>query len=270
MKAPAAEGPAAARGAALAIISGSGLSVIPDGVEIVDELSYERLGWPVTGVTGHPSRLLIGRWPVPGAATPGERPTVLLACGRPHRYEGWSSTDLRRPVDDLAAWGVRRLVLTNAAGGLGGEVAPGGAVVVDEVIDLQQAPRQDSEAPRLAATAPALAEAACAALAPFLPARRGRYVSVAGPHYETPAEAAWLSAVADAVGMSTVHEVRAAIDHDLELCAISLIVNRSGASVGHTEVLAVGARLAAGLGAGLTALLLSCWPRVFGESTDPD
>jgi purine-nucleoside phosphorylase len=270
VKAPAAEGPAAARGAALAIISGSGLSVVPDGVEIVDELSYERLGWPVTGVTGHPSRLLIGRWPVPGAATPGERPTVLLACGRPHRYEGWSSTDLRRPVDDLAAWGVRRLVLTNAAGGLGGEVAPGGAVVVDEVIDLQQAPRQDSEAPRLAATAPALAEAACAALAPFLPARRGRYVSVAGPHYETPAEAAWLSAVADAVGMSTVHEVRAAIDHDLELCAISLIVNRSGASVGHTEVLAVGARLAAGLGAGLTALLLSCWPRVFGESTDPD
>jgi purine-nucleoside phosphorylase len=270
VKAPAAEGPAAARGAALAIISGSGLSVIPDGVEIVDELSYERLGWPVTGVTGHPSRLLIGRWPVPGAATPGERPTVLLACGRPHRYEGWSSTDLRRPVDDLAAWGVRRLVLTNAAGGLGGEVAPGGAVVVDEVIDLQQAPRQDSEAPRLAATAPALAEAACAALAPFLPARRGRYVSVAGPHYETPAEAAWLSAVADAVGMSTVHEVRAAIDHDLELCVVSLIVNRSGASVGHTEVLAAGARLATGLGAGLTALLLSCWPRVFGESTDPD
>jgi purine-nucleoside phosphorylase len=270
LKALAVEGPAAARGAALAIISGSGLSVVPDGIEIVDELAYERLGWPVTGVTGHPSRLLIGRWPAPEAATAGDRPTVLLACGRPHRYEGWSSAELRRPVDDLAAWGVRGLLLTNAAGGLSSELAPGGALVVDEVIDLQQAPRHDSEAPRLAATAPALAEAACAALARFLPARRGRYVAVAGPHYETPAEAAWLSARADAVGMSTVHEVRAAIDHDLELCVVSLIVNRSGASVGHAEVLAAGARLSGRLGPGLAALLLSCWPRVFGEYADPD
>jgi purine-nucleoside phosphorylase len=257
-------------GAAVAIVSGSGLSVVPDGVEIVAEIVYERLGWPVTEVPGHPSRLLAGRWTKPGAAASSEPPIVLLACGRSHRYEGWSPAALRRPIDDLAAWGVRRLVLTNASGGLVREAPPGTALVVDELTDLQVAPGHDADPPRLPATSPEIADAACAGLRRFLPTRRGRYVSVAGPQYETHAEADWLATAADAVGMSTVDEVRAANALDLELCVVSLVVNRSGASVGHADVLTAGARLAGGLRPGLSALLEACWPAVFDDPRDPE
>jgi purine-nucleoside phosphorylase len=247
--------PPALRSAAAAIVSGSGLAVVPDGVEVVDEIAYERLGWPVTAVGGHPNRLRVGRWA-------GDGPLVLLCCGRPHAYEGWQTRELRRPVDDLAAWGVRHLVSTNACGALARDLDPGAAVVVDEIVDLQAAPYD--AIPRLGGTDGAFATAAVSALEPFLPVRRGRYAAVAGPTYETPTQAAWLSRLADVVGMSTAPEAAAAGDHRLEYCALSLVVNRSAAPVGHDEVLAAGARLERALRPALAALLHACWPTEFG------
>jgi purine-nucleoside phosphorylase len=245
------------RGAAVAVVSGSGLAVVPEGVVVEDEIGYGRLGWPVTQVTGHPSRLLFGRWQ-------GDGPLVLLACGRPHLYEGWSSDELERPVGDLARWGVRRLVLTNASGGLAAGLDAGTLLVVDEVVDLQTAPHD--EPVRLAATAAGLCTAACQALGWQAPVSRGRYVAVAGPQYETPAEAAWLAGLGDAVGMSAAPELRAAARHALETVVVSCIVNRSGEPVGHADVVTAGGRLAGALAPALGALLTACWPDVLAVS----
>ena len=231
----------------LAVVFGSGLAVVPDGAEVVDEIDYARLGWPATSVAGHPNRLLVARW------SPGGRAElrVLLACGRPHPYEGWSPAELTRPVDDLASAGVRALIVTNAVGALDPSLPLGAVVVVSEVVDLQHEPFDD--APVLPVVDRDAGLRLAAALAP-LAAAVGRYVAVAGPHYETPSEAAWLRGHGEVVGMSTAPEVRAADGRGVPVCVVSLVANLSGASLDHAEVLAVGARLGDSLAAALGPL----------------
>ena len=129
---------------------------------------------------------------------------------------------------------------------------PGQAVLVTRVVDLQGSP--DDEPPVLNVTAPAEAARLAAALHPLLKARPGRYVAVTGPQYETPAEAAWLRAYGDVVGMSTAAEVRAAAARGLRTCVLCLVGNASGAAVDHTGVLAAGVALAGTLGPALAAL----------------
>ena len=233
----------------LAVVFGSGLSVMPEGAELLEEIGYGRLGWPATSVAGHPNRLRLVSWAPDGRTSL----RVLLACGRPHLYEGWSSAELELPVRDLADGGVSALLLTNAAGSLDPTLESGQAVVVTELVDLQRPPI--GEPPVLAITSPAEAARLAAALDPCLGACPGRYVAVAGPHYETPAEAAWLRGYGEVVGMSTVAEVRAAASRGVRACVVSLVVNPAGAGLDHTGVLAAGALLSEGLARGLAALV---------------
>jgi purine-nucleoside phosphorylase len=95
------------------------------------------------------------------------------------------------------------------------------------------------------------------ALAPILHARPGTYVAVPGPQYETPAEAAWLATLGDAVGMSTAPEVEAALAAGAGVTVLSLVVNRSGDAAAHADVLAASAALAEGLRARLGAALMA-------------
>jgi purine-nucleoside phosphorylase len=217
---------------------------VPDGVEIEAELGYAELGWPLSAVCGHASRLLVGR---SGSLRVG------LAWGRPHLYEGWSREQLERPVRELCAAGARRLVLTNSCGALRPSIGPGEALVAVEVVDLQEAP--EVEPPRRAATEPARAAEVCAALAAHVPARAGVYVAVPGPQYETPAEVAWLAAYGDVVGMSTAPEVRAAHDCGADVDVIALVVNRAAAVGEHADVLAAAAAFEPALRAALGAVL---------------
>ena len=265
-----------------AIIFGSGLAVVPAGAEVVKRVPYADLGWPVSTVAGHAGELLLARL--------GER-RLLLACGRSHLYEGCSTAELSAAVDSFAAWGVKRLVLINAAGGLVLEAVAGSVVVADSVVDLQSAPRceaevlpvcseQRAEAVRAAvggcsATMPATQGALAmpgtsatqaAPAAPGISAMVGRYVAVPGPQYETPAEAAWLASFGAAVGMSTAPEVRAAGKHGLDTILLACVVNRSSAVAVHDEVLVAGAQLTAGLQACLPAVLGAAWPAVFGPA----
>ena len=239
-----------------AIVFGSGLAVVPAGAEVVTRVRYADLGWPVSTVAGHAGELLLARL--------GER-RLLLACGRSHLYEGCSTAELSAAVDSFATWGVTRLVLTNAAGGLASEAVAGSVVVADSVVDLQSAPRCEAEV--LPVCSEQRAVAVCDAVAPAIPAMVGRYVAVPGPQYETPAEAAWLAGFGAAVGMSTAPEVRAAIKHGLDTILLACVVNRSSAVALHDEVLVAGARLTAGLQACLPAVLGAAWPTVFGPAS---
>jgi len=235
--------------AELAVVFGSGLALVPEGAEVLDEIDYRDLGWPLSGVAGHANRLLLARWAPDGRRV---RP-VLLAWGRPHLYEGWTDAELERPVDDLADAGVRALVLTNAVGALEPALATGQAVVVTKVVDLQREPRDRPTV--LPVTTAATARRLAAALAPRLPARPGRYVAVPGPQYETPAEASWLRGFGEVVGMSGASEVRAALRRGLPLAMLSLVANPAGAALSHDEVLASGQRLGESLAAGLAQLV---------------
>jgi purine-nucleoside phosphorylase len=242
--------------AAAAVIFGSGLAALPNDAVVEANIPYRELGWPVSQVPGHANWLVVCRLGPDGVR-------LLLLFGRPHAYEGWSQEELRVPIDALAAWGVRRVLLTNACGALAPDVAPGTAVVADEVVDLVGAPRDG--VPRLAATGADRAVRCVAGLTRHLAARRGRYVAVPGPHFETPAEVEWLSRLGDVVGMSAASEVRAGSANGQSLCVLALAVNRAGAAVGHDHVLAAAGELNATLATALPAILAAAWPRSFAR-----
>lgn len=256
----------AAANAALACVSawapdagavfGSGLAALPDNATVDHDLGYDELGWPYSAVAGHANRLRLTRVP----AAEGRELKLALACGRPHRYEGWTDEELARPVRALAACGARRLVLTNACGSLR-EAPPGAAVVCSEVVDLQTPPTR-STPERLPVCTPRQAAEVVAVMRPSLPARVGVYVALTGPQFETPAEAKWLSRYGDVVGMSAAPEVRAARAAGVACLLLALVVNRSAEVGSHEDVLATAGRLSCHLAGALVPIIGARWPEL--------
>ncbi len=220
----------------LAVVFGSGLALVPEGAEVIDEIDYADLGWPATSSPATPTACCSSRWAPDGRAAR----RVLLACGRPHLYEGWSAAELARPVDDLADAGVRgaaahqrrRRPRSDARGGHGGGRHAGRR-------PAERARRRAAGAVRRPAP-----PGRCGWPPPWRPVcrrARGATSPWPGPQYETPAEAAWLRAYGDVVGMSTAAEVRAAGRSGLPVCVLSLVANAAGAALDHAGVLAAGA-----------------------------
>jgi len=238
-----------------AVVYGSGLWALPAGARVEDEVPYDALGWPAGSVPGHQNVLRLATAPVTG----GRELRLALACGRPHRYEGWSDEELETPVRALAAAGVTRLLLTNSCGALRPEAAVGCAVACSAVVDLQRPPAGD-EPERLRLCADDAAARAAAALGADATPGAGAYVSVCGPQFETPAEVAWLAAYGDVVGMSAAPEARAAAASGVECVLLALVANVAAAVGSHEDVLAAGGRLAELLAGGLTQVLVARWP----------
>jgi purine nucleoside phosphorylase len=246
----------AAFGAHAAVVFGSGLEALPGGAVLEDEIGYAELGWPCTAVPGHANVLRL----VSGVAAGEARLRLALACGRPHAYEGWTDEELERPVRELAAAGITRVVLTNSTGSLRAAVAPGDVVVCASVVDLQRPPRT-GRPPLLPVCDAAAAGAVAAALANGgRTARTGVYCAVAGPQFETRAEVAWLAGYGDVVGMSAAPEVRAAAAEGAGCCLLALVANRAAEVGSHEEVLERGAGAARDLSAGLGAAVAARWP----------
>jgi purine-nucleoside phosphorylase len=238
-----------------AAVYGSGLWALPEGARVEDEVPYDALGWPSGSVPGHQNVLRLARVSVGD----GYQLRLALACGRPHRYEGWSDEELETPVRALAAAGVSRLVLTNSCGALRPGAAVGRAVACSAVVDLQRPPAGDAPE-RLAVCADDDAARVAVALGAGAAPPASTYVSVCGPQFETPAEVAWLARYGDVVGMSAAPEVRAAVATGVECCLLALVANVAAAVGSHEDVLAAGGRLARLLAAGLTRAVLARWP----------
>jgi purine-nucleoside phosphorylase len=239
----------------VAVVYGSGLWALPDGGRVVDEVPYDALGWPSGSVPGHPNVLKFVSLP----SSAGRELRLALACGRPHRYEGWSDDELEAPVRTLAAAGVSRLLLTNSCGGLRPGSPVGRVVVCSAVVDLQRSPAGD--APEiLPVCGDADAVRVAAALGEGAAPHAGTYVSVCGPQFETPAEVAWLAGYGDVVGMSAAPEARAAATTGVECCLLALVANVAAAVDSHEDVLAAGGRLARLLAGGLARAAFTRWP----------
>jgi purine-nucleoside phosphorylase len=238
-----------------AAVYGSGLWALPEGARVEDEIPYDALGWPAGAVPGHQNLLRLAVVPAGG----GRELRLALACGRPHRYEGWTDAELETPVRDLASAGVRRLLLTNSCGALRSGADVGRAVSCAAVVDLQRPPA--SEAPeRLRLCSEDAAARVAAGLGAGASAGAGVYVSVCGPQFETPAEVKWLAGYGDVVGMSAAPEVRAAAATGVECCLLALVANVAAAVGSHDDVLAAAGRLARLLAAGLPGALAARWP----------
>jgi purine-nucleoside phosphorylase len=228
-----------AEGAELAFVLGSGLGVLAERLADARAIPYEAIeGMPQSAVPGHSGRLVLGRV--------GDV-RVLVQQGRVHLYEGWEPSDVTRAVRAFAALGCRGLVLTNAAGGLRAEWAPGTLMRIADHINLQgRTPLARGEAgigtPYDAALGAALEEGAERAGVELV---SGVYAGLLGPSYETPAEIRMLRWMgADAVGMSTVGEALAGRAGGMRVAAISCITNHAAGisqrRLTHAEVVEAG------------------------------
>jgi purine-nucleoside phosphorylase len=233
----------------LAIILGSGFHHVLTELEVEAEVPYAALpGFPPVGVSGHAGQLAIGKL----GGTP-----VMILSGRSHFYEGNTMERVTFAVRALAAYGIRDLLLTNAAGGVNRTFRPGDFMALTDHINLMGTnPLRGAPLPGLPRFVD-LSYTYDTALRTLLQRagrqcgvklRAGVYLAVCGPSYETPAEIrAFARLGADAVGMSTVPEAIVARQCGLNVAGVSCITNlaagRSRKTLSHTEVLETAERV---------------------------
>jgi len=227
-----------------ALILGSGLGDFADTLAGAITMPYSDLpNWPASTVVGHSGRLVIG-------TVAGRR--VAALAGRVHAYEGHPLSTVAFATRVMGRFGVKQLVLTNAAGGVNTGFARGALMIIDDHINLLGAnPLAGENDERFGPRFPDMTEvyskrlrriADEAAAAKGLPVTHGVYAALLGPSYETPAEIRYLRAIgADAVGMSTAPEAIAARHMGLEVLGISCITNMAAGvlpePLNHDEVL---------------------------------
>lgn len=209
----------------VAVVLGSGWSAAAQRMQGVQRLAYTELpGFMATQVEGHAGEVVLGRC--------GDR-NVAMLCGRTHTYESGDCAAMAPAVRSLQAWGVKVLVLTNAAGSLRTHMPAGSLMLIADHINApQRSPLvgvagSDRFVDMGAAYDASLrAHALQVAHERQQPLAEGTYLWALGPQFETPAEirmfAAW---GADAVGMSTVPETILARHCGLRVLGLSLITN---------------------------------------------
>lgn len=238
----------------LGCVLGSGLGGVVDLLEPEGRvrIPYREIpNVPGTAVAGHAGELVVGR----SAGT-----SVLLLSGRAHPYEGYSQREATLLLRACLSLGIETLVLTNAAGGLNPGYDAGDLMLISDTINLSGdnpllGPNLDHFGPRFPpmtdAFDPALRQRARdAARRAGIGLREGVYIMLSGPNYETRAEMRMLRGLgADAVGMSTGHEVIVARHANVRVLGFSLITNKATEDVEtgatHEEVIEMG-RIGAG------------------------
>ncbi|MGV1098650.1 purine-nucleoside phosphorylase [Thiovibrio sp. JS02] len=211
------------------LVLGTGLSGLGERIEADLVLPYEMIpNFPRSTVTSHAGNLLFGR--LCGKA-------VAVLQGRFHYYEGYSTRELTFPIRVLALLGAKIMIVSNAAGGLNPDFAPGTLMILEDHLNFipdnpLRGPNIDDWGPRfpdLSAPYDRQLIASSLACAERLGLKRiatGVYVAIPGPSLETPAETRYLRRCgADSVGMSTVPEVIVAIHAGLRVLGISVVSN---------------------------------------------
>jgi len=227
----------------IGLILGSGLGGYAEKIENKRFVSYSELpGFPQSRVQGHKGRFVIGEL---------FGKTVICMQGRFHYYEGYPQSQIALAIRVMKRLGVEKLLLTNAAGGVNLDFAPGDLMLISDHINFSGShpligendedfgprfPDQSNVYDReLRAGVRAAAKAAGVKL------QEGVYMMFSGPSFESPAEIVFSRTIgASAVGMSTVPEAIAAAHCGIRTVGISLITNMAAGildqSLSHEEV----------------------------------
>src|SRR5512140_3533803 len=251
----------------IGVILGSGLGEFGSSVEDPVRIPYGDIpGFPASAVVGHAGELIAGLC--------GGVPVVVLS-GRIHFYEGHAMSEVVFPARVLGLLGCRTVIVTNAAGGIDRSFETGDLMLIEDHINLFGTnPLVGKNEDDLGVRFPDMSDAyrkdlrtAAAAVArrERIPLKKGVYVGVHGPSYETPAEIrAFRTLGASAVGMSTVPEVIALNQMGVGVIGISCITNMAAGVLPkplvHSEVLETTQRVKGEFVRLLTALV-----RALGE-----
>lgn len=233
-----------------AVVLGSGLGGFSDRLLDATSMPYAALPhWPASNVIGHAGHLVIG-------TVAGKR--IAALSGRVHFYEGHDLATVVFPTRVMARLGVKRFILTNAAGGINTAFAEGGLMIIDDHINMLGSnpligPNEDRFGPRFPDMSEVYSKrlreiADQAARAKGLDVSHGVYLAVHGPSYETPAEIRFYRKMgADAIGMSTVPEAIVARHMGVDVLGISCISNTAAGilpqPIVHDEVIATMQRI---------------------------
>jgi purine-nucleoside phosphorylase len=218
------------------VVLGSGLGAFADTLDQLVKIPYRDLPhMPASAVAGHAGNLCFGL----ARGVP-----VVCMQGRVHLYEGHPVETVVQGVRAMARLGVRTVLLTNAAGGLEPSWSAGDLMSVTDHINLSAVsplvgPNDDALGPRFPDMTIAYDPALRAGLREVareanVALREGVYACLLGPSYETPAEVRMVRLLgAQAVGMSTVHEVIALRHMGVRVGALSCITNLAAGISAH-------------------------------------
>ncbi|GIM50196.1 purine-nucleoside phosphorylase [Capnocytophaga stomatis] len=227
-----------------AVILGSGLSKLQDEVEVISEIKYSHIpNFPKSTVSGHTGKLIYGKI---------ENRYVLMMAGRVHYYEGYSMQEVTFPIRVFHKLGIKRLILSNASGGVNPNFSIGDIMIIRDHINLfPEHPLRGKNLDQFGVRFPdmskpynhrMIAELEEIAKNNNVKVHKGVYVGLQGPSFETPAEYGMIRILGgDAVGMSTVPETIVARHQNMDVCAVSIITDLGGPeispNVSHEEVL---------------------------------
>jgi purine-nucleoside phosphorylase len=226
------------------IILGSGLGNLTADLVDTTEIPYKEIPhFPLATVEGHEGKLIFGRlrgrW-------------VAVLAGRFHYYEGYTPQQVVFPIRVLRKLGVETLLISNAAGGMNARFRVGDLMIIRDHISMFIVnPLLGPNDPDLGIRFPDMSEpyahdlireAKAVADSEGIGVHEGVYFGVTGPTFETRAEYKMLHLLGgDAVGMSTVQEVIAAVHAGMKVFAMSVItdlgIRESEEPITHTEVL---------------------------------
>lgn len=227
----------------VALILGSGLGDYADEIEIVQTVDYTDIeGFPTSTVAGHKGRFVFGYV---------DKTPVVIMQGRVHYYEGYPMSDVVLPTRLMGLLGAKKLILTNAAGGVNFDFKPGDFMMLtDHITTGVPSALIGANLEELGVRFPDMSEVYSTKMQEIvretakeqgIDLKEGVYAQFTGPNYETPAEIRMARAWgADAVGMSTACEAMAARHIGMEICGISCITNlaagMSKEELNHKEV----------------------------------
>ena len=213
----------------IGIVLGSGLGKLADQIEHPLVVPYKDIpGFPVSTAIGHKGNFIVGQ--LGGKC-------IIAMQGRIHYYEGYGMDLVVLPIRVMMTVGIKKLFVSNAAGGVSFDLHIGDLMIIKDHINLLPnpliGPNMDHLGPRFPdMTRPydpsLIALAKQVAADQGITLKEGVYVGGTGPSYETPAEYKYFRLIGGAaVGMSTVPEVIAARHAGVPVFGISVITNEA-------------------------------------------
>lgn len=226
------------------IVLGSGLGSFTSEIVVEKEIPYSDIPhFPISTVEGHSGKLIFGEL--------GGKKVVAMA-GRFHFYEGYGTDEVVFPIRVMKFLGIETLLVSNAAGGTNKHWKVGDLMIIkDHISQFTPNPLVGKNLTEFGPRFPDMSEpynrvlinkAKQIAATKNIFLREGVYFGVTGPTFETRAEYKMIELLGgDAVGMSTVQEVIAAVHMGLPVFAMSVItdigIRDEENTITHDEVL---------------------------------
>lgn len=210
------------------VVLGTGLGSFIDKIDVKASIDYKDIpNLPISTNPAHQGRYVFGYYKgIPCA----------FMQGRVHYYEGFDAEEVIRPIRLMGTLGIKKLILTNAAGGINFDYKPGDFMLIEDHIDcFIPSPLRGENDNTIGTRFPDMSDPYNSVLVNKvflkakelnLPIHKGIFVQYPGPQFETKALIkAFRNMGADACGMSTAIEAVASNHMNIKTIAISFISN---------------------------------------------